>query len=606
MATTSYTAPFTLDTSDITSLVTLLRRRGKQAPDHIAFHIPTTRPDTLARDLTIPQFLDIVDTIATRLIHDGFRPGDHGCIMASTSFDWALAEWAIWRAGGIVVPIYETSPVSVATHIVDTVNAAVLFTDRDCTGDYADLPLPPCGRITFTEDWADFYGDIPTPADAAQLTAIEATTTREDIATIVFTSGTTGLPQGTTLAHRNLIDLPLSVLHTWREVLPETGSTIIFLPLAHIFARCLEIICISGGVRITYLSQPSELISTLPALTPQFLVVVPRVLEKIATAARAAAQKKGLGRLWAAAERAAISWGRACEDADRTGKPLTVSPLLRAQRQLFDTIFYRRIRNLLGGHVDSMMVGAAPLSPELSLLFRGMGIRLMEGYGLTETTAPLTANPPTGIRSGTAGMIIPGTEIRIASDGEILARGIGVTPGYLDEKSNAEAFVDGFFRTGDLGELTEDGYLTITGRAKNVLVTAGGKTVSPARWEAVIESHPLVSHAMMVGDNEPYLSAVLVVDREELSTWTATTGVDIEIPEDALSFEVTHPEVLDSLKTMWEKANAAVARSETVKKISVVAINAQAEATLITPTLKLKRNEAKKLFAPIIARFYGK
>lgn len=605
MSLTEFSTPVAVERPDLPWSVALIRERARLAPKHIAFHVPATRTAP-ARNYTLPEFLGLASRVAIGLRERGFQPGDAAAIMAATSFDWALAEWSTWIAGGVVVPIYETSPAATADTIITATKARVLFADADRAPLLTDLELD-FGVVTFTDSWIYDFAPEPTAEELRTLETI--TRSRDDVASIVFTSGTTGEPHGTKVLHRNFVDLVLNVQYAWKSILNEDGSTVIFLPLAHVLARGLQMICMWAGMRVTYMSQPAQLIKSLPALQPTFLVVVPRVAEKIVAAVRSNAESKHLGKLWNQAERTAEEWGCLNEEADRLSTPINqlASFGLRARHALFDRLFYKRIRSLLGGKLEFMLAGAAPLAPSYSLIFRGFGLPIMEGYGLTETTAPMSGNRPGAIRSGTVGQLVPGTSVRIADDGEILVRGIGVTPGYIDDGHTASAFTDGYFHTGDLGTLSDDGFLTVTGRAKDVLITAGGKNVYPARWEAKVEEDPLVSHAMIVGDRQPYLSAIVVLERSEIESWFEAEGIDMpEIPENLGALELKQPQIMERLKELMASANETVSRAEAVKKIRAVVVDLPTEAALLTPTLKLKKKEAIARFEQIVADLYGR
>lgn len=616
--------PALVERPDINSTITLIHERANAAPSHIAFR---TKDGKQTRDYTLPQFLELVDGVARGLIDRGFEHGDRAAIMASTSFEWAVAEFAIWRAGGVVVPIYETTPVPRALEIATDASVRVIFVDDgvpseidQASTDFGTWQLKGTSRQSLSHFSRPASEDLD-----AELESRRQATERTDVASIVYTSGTTGEQKGARITHANFVDLVLNVQAAWKDVLNEDGRTVIFLPLAHVLARGLQMICMWAGMRVTHMSEPTELIAALPELKPTFLVVVPRVMEKILGAVAGKARKKGLGKVWRAAEQTAIAWGKACEVADRRSNEssraaanntsvtgiISTSPQpanhsltnasrslaniprsLRIRHAVFDKLFYARIRKLLGGDIEFLLSGAAALNPDTSLAFRGMGIPIMEGYGLTETTAPMAGNRPGNIRSGTVGQPVPGTTVRIADDGRILVKGIGVMDGYVKQEHTEAAFVDGFFDTGDLGLLDDDGFLTINGRLKDVLVTAGGKTVSPARWEAQLENDPLIAHAVMVGENKPYLGALIILDKTELQAWVEEHGdLMAQLVGDG-PVEVDHPAVVDHVKKLVASANETVARSETVKAIRTVIVDVTAESGLLTPTLKIKRNEA--------------
>lgn len=581
-----------LATSQPRNPLALIRERARQHPHHIAFHLPHPAGDI---QLTLGDFLTHVERVASALLNLGLQRGEAVCLLAATSYGWAVVEWATWRAGGVVVPIYETSPASTVAQIAQDTNARILFADAAAMARTqqvgSEVRIVQLGE---RDDVVRDFGRQPTHAKLAQLQAREPD--RDDLATIVFTSGTSGHPQGTRILHRNFVDLVLNVQAAWQDVLHDQGRTVIFLPLAHVLARGLQTICMWAGMRITYLAQPAELILQLPQLKPTFLVVVPRVLEKIENAAATAAAAKRLGRfslalVWRDATRTAIAWGQYQEDLDAGLQP-SVSRLLRCKHGLYDKLFYRRLRAMLGGHIEFLLSGGARLGPRLSLLFRGMAIPVMEGYGLTETTAPLAGNRPGRVRSGTVGELVPGTQVRIAPDGVVWVRGVGVSPGYLDPTQTAAMHVDGWFNTGDLGTLSTDGYLTITGRSKDTIVTSGGKTIHPQAWEAQVEADPRIEHAVVIGEGRPYLVAVAV-----LAPDSATPPGHARV--------VTEPEVRQAVAQVVAQANETVSRAESVRRFLVVSADLSAEGGLTTPTQKLRRQALLARFSTELRDLYS-
>ncbi|MFD0759332.1 AMP-dependent synthetase/ligase [Arthrobacter ulcerisalmonis] len=415
----------------------------------------------------------------------------------------------------------------------------------------------------------------------------------DTVATIVYTSGTTAAPKGALITHGNFVGQVLNVAAAYSAVVREGGNTIIFLPMAHVLARGLQLICLANGMRIAHLADPREVVPALGALRPTFLVMVPRVLQKIQASAAGAAAQKRLGRVWAAAQRTAVEWGRFAEahDAD----PTVSAPLgLRARHAVFDKLFYRRLRALVGGRLDYLLSGAAALDAELSLFFRGLGLPVIEGYGLTETTAPLTGNLPGAIKAGTVGVPMPGTTVRLTDQGEVLARGVGVFAGYRRAADNAAAFTDGFFHTGDLGELDAQGRLTIKGRLKDVIVTAGGKTVSPSIWEGYVEGDPLVAHAVMVGEGKPYLGGLVLLDPESVAAWAEREGfaelTALKIPDDGGAIQIDDARLLTAIGQAVSAANAKIARSEQVRRFVLLLADLSEANGNVTPTMKLKRN----------------
>jgi long-chain acyl-CoA synthetase len=585
------------------NITDLLVRRAQTAPDHAAFDVATGGDRW--RQVSTADFLAEVRTLAKGFIAAGILPGDALAILASTRYDWAVADLAAWFAGAVVVPVYETSaPGQVAGIVRDAgvvlgvggteaqtrlLADAFAETGSGALGAFAMDPRERVGTGIRTLDDLRARADEVTDAD---LERHRISADLDSAATIVYTSGTTGEPKGAVLTHRNFLGQVLNIAAAYGEVVREDGNTIIFLPLAHVLARGLQLICLASGMRIAHLSDTTAVVETLSVLRPTFLVVVPRVLERIQGAAAAKADAAHLTRVWHAAVRTARDAGFAGE---RGAAPSTS---LRLRRRLFDRLFYARLRTVMGGRVDYVLSGGARLDPEVSLFFRGLGVPVIEGYGLTETTAPLTGNLPGDIRAGTVGRPLPGSTVKISEQGEILAKGIGVFRGYRNPAHDEDAFVDGFFRTGDLGRLDEDGRLIIDGRLKDVIVTSTGKTVVPAPWEFAVESNPLISHAVMVGEGRSYLSALILVDTEAV---TARTGEPAAVDRDLR--EITDARLRAEIQQSIDAANARVARSEQVRRFTLVATDL-ADTAIITPTLKIKRRVLLERGAAVIDALY--
>ncbi|MFK4762606.1 AMP-dependent synthetase/ligase [Microbacterium sp. ZW T5_45] len=577
----------------------LLVARADAAPDHIAFEVAT---DAGAwRPVTTRAFSDEVRALAKGFIAHGIRPGDPIAIMAPTRYEWAVADLAAWFAGAVVVPIYETSSPTQVCAIVADAGVRLAIGGTSAHTEVLQAALAHAGHVTLGA-WTMDAGASAASASGTLDDLVESgvgvsdddletrrtSAGQQDPATIVYTSGTTGEPKGVVLTHRNFLGQVLNIAAAYREIVTDTGNTVIFLPLAHVLARGLQLICLASGMRIAHLADPTTVVATLDTLRPTFLVVVPRVLQKIEAAAAAKAADKGLARVWDRARSTAVAWGRRAERMD-AGRRIPRDLGLRLRHRLFDALFFRRLRAVMGGRVGYILSGGAALDAELSLFFRGIGVPVIEGYGLTETTAPLTGNLPGRIASGTVGSPLPGLTVRISDEGEVLARGVGVFDGYRDPAHDADAFVDGFFRTGDLGRLDEQGRLILEGRLKDVIVTSNGKTIVPTRWESAVESDPLVSHAVMAGEGKPYLSALLVLDAEQTLAWADAAGISFSATAESGIRSVDDPALRARLQQSVDAANALVARSEQVRRFSVVLADLD-DRTLVTPTLKLKRS----------------
>lgn len=609
--------PMLVDVDGYRNITDLLTRRAAAAPAHVAFERPA-ESGALSdpwQPVTTQEFLHEVTLLAKGFIAAGIAPGDAIAIMSATRYEWAVADLAAWFAGAVVVPIYDTASSTQVTAIVRDaeVRAAIggsleqlRILQSACDAAAADvrgiwaMTLAPGGSSS--PSLADLSARGAHVADEV-LERRRTAAGPDSPATIVYTSGTTGEPKGAILTHRNFLGQVLNIAAAYREVVRPSGNTVIFLPLAHVLARGLQLICIAIGMRIAHLANPADVVASLPTLRPTFLVVVPRVLEKVQAAAAERARNMRLRGPWRAASATAVAWGRHAEerDANQAG---AASLGLRLRRAFWDRLFYAKLRAVLGGRVEYILSGGASLDAQLSVFFRGIGVPIVEGYGLTETTAPLTGNLPGKIRSGTVGMPLPGLTVRISAQGEILARGIGVCSGYRDPAHNAESFVDGFFRTGDLGSLDDEGRLTLLGRLKDVIVTSGGKTIVPTVWENAAAAHPLVSHAVMVGEGRPYLSALLLLDPEEVTAWAGRTGHDAVCTAGSGFDEVTDARLRAELGATIEAANALVSRSEQVRRYTLVCADLN-DSTLITPTMKVKRRAVLERGSHAVDRLYS-
>ena len=596
----------------------LLARRARQAPRHVAFEVPDAAGSitTPWRQVTTVEFESQVRALAKGLIAVGLQPGQSVAVMSPTRYEWAVADLAAWYAGAVVVPIYETSAQPQVTAILADadVRLAIAGTAAHAallrTG-LAQPGLRPLGVWSIDPDPGADLADLVARGAGIADDVVEHRRGQaglDSVATIVYTSGTTAAPKGALITHGNLVGKVLSVADAYTEVVREDGNTVIFLPLAHVLARGLQLICLTKGMRIAHLADPRDVVPAVAVLRPTFLVVVPRVLQKVQAAAAAAAASRHLGPVWAAAQRTAIEWGRHSEaaDADPGVRP---GRRLRLRHRLFDRLFYSRLRDKLGRRIDYLLSGAARLDTDLSLFFRGIGLPVVEGYGLTETTAPLTANLPGAIRSGTVGVPLPGTELRISEEGEVLARGVGVFPGYHNPADNAAAFVDGWFRTGDLGALDATGRLTLLGRLKDVIVTSGGKTISPALWESQVEADPLVAHAVMVGEGKPYLGGLVLLDPESVQQWAERAGIGdqvrLPVPGRGAVSLVEDSRLVAAVAAAIGAANAQLARSEQVRRFALLLADLSDIGGIVTPTLKMKRAAFTDRVRDIVESLYA-
>ena len=613
-----FSTPLLVEPSSHRNATELLMQRFRTSPDHVAFEVrtPGGAVTDLWRQVTTRQFVEEVRALAKGLIAAGLQPGESLAIMSPTRYEWAVADMAAWFAAAVVVPVYETSALPQVAAVLD--DAAVRLAIAGTAGHALLLEqgFEEAGRTSL----GVWTMDARPGADLAELaqrgaavpdSAVEERRLLPDldtVATIVYTSGTTAAPKGALITHGNFVGQVLNVGAAYTGVVREGGNTVIFLPMAHVLARGLQLICLANGMRIAHLSDPKDVVPALGVLKPTFLVVVPRVLQKIQASAAAAAAQKHLGRVWAAAQRTAVEYGRFAEahDADASVR----APFgLRARHAVFNRLFYARLRALVGGRLGYLLSGAAALDAELSLFFRGLGLPVIEGYGLTETTAPLTGNMPDAISAGTVGVPMPGTTVRISDRGEVLARGVGVFAGYRRPADNQDTFTDGYFRTGDLGELDELGRLTLKGRIKDVIVTAGGKTVTPAIWEGYVEGDPLVAHAVMVGEGKPYLGGLVLLDPESVTAWAERQGIadlaGLRIPDDGGTIQIEDARLLSTIGKAVSAANAKLARSEQVRKFVLLLADLSEANGMVTPTMKLKRTAFTERVRHIVENLYA-
>ena len=552
------------------------------------------------RPMRTADFVEDVKAVAKGLIASEVAPGDVVAILSRTRYEWALADWAIWWAGGVSVPIYESSSPSQIQWIAS--DSAAKFALVESTRHKEDMEsvrgeLPALQRIGVLED--GILEDLRQRGAGISDEELESRRTArrlEDVATIIYTSGTTGRPKGAELTHANFVDTTRSAVTLLGEtVLPSGSRLLMFLPMAHVFARLITVLAAAWPVTTAFTPDTKNLLPDLAAFKPTFLLAVPRVFEKVYNGAEAKAIASGKGRIFGAAAKTAIDYSTALAD----GKvPLTLS----LKHKLFDRLVYGTLREAMGGQVKWAVSGGAPLGARLSHFFRGIGVTVLEGYGLTETTAPICVNLPWDVRPGTVGPPLPGSSVAIDDSGELLVKGVMVFKGYHNNpEATAESLKDGWFHTGDLGSLADDGSITITGRRKEVIVTAGGKNVSPAQLEDQLRSHPLVSQCVVIGDQKPFVAAILTLDAEMLPTWLKNNGK----PEMSLTQAAEDPEIRAELQKVVDRANESVSRAESIRSFVVIDSDFTEENGYLTPSLKLKRNVVVKDLAPIIEKIYS-
>lgn len=583
------------DPSD--SLADLPGRNAEKNPQRVAF---TVKEAGAWRDVTAAQFNHDVRALAKGLIAQGLQAGDRLAIMARTRYEWTLLDFATWAAGGVPVPIYETSSAEQVEWIVEDSGTRFLVVE---TAKHAAVAEEARGNLTTLEQvFVIDNGDLDTLTAGGsqvgdeQLDERIASQERSSLATIIYTSGTTGRPKGCELTHDNFLGLAENATAKLGDVVQrEDASTLLFLPLAHVFARFIEVLAISAEARMGHSADIANILDDFQSFRPTFILAVPRVFEKIFNKANETATADGKGKIFAKAAETAIAWS---EGKDSGSIPLKV----KVQHAVFDKLVYSKLRAKMGNQVEYAVSGGAPLGTRLGHFFRGIGVTILEGYGLTETTAPATVNLPDKVKIGTVGPPLPGVSVRIGEDGEILIKGLNVLRGYHDnESATADAIRDGWFSTGDLGELDEDGYLKITGRKKEILVTAGGKNVAPGVLEDRLRAHPLISQCLVVGDGKPFIAALVTLDEEMLPGWAANNGLGSLTVEQARTNET----VLAEIQGAVDEANKAVSKAESIRKFSVLAEDFTEDNGTLTPSMKLKRNVIMRDFEDEVEGLYG-
>ncbi|MGD1222810.1 long-chain fatty acid--CoA ligase [Streptomyces krungchingensis] len=565
------------------------------------------------KDVSAAEFAAQVLAVAKGLIAEGLVPGDRIAIMARTTYEWTLLDFAAWAAGLVTVPVYPTSSVFQTRWILQDSGAVALATE---SVSQAAALGPELDRMPdLRHMWVFEKGHVERLAELGRQVPDQEVTVRrgvlgpDTLATLIYTSGTTGRPKGCVLTHGNFfaeVDNAIELLHPiFKAKTSDAASTLLFLPLSHVFGRMVAIACLRARVKIGHAPslQTEDLLADLASFKPTFLLAIPYVLEKVFNTGRATAERMGRGASFDRAAGIARRYGEAVE-ARQHGTGPGPSRSLRAARALYDPLVYRRIRNALGGRVRYAICGGSPLGRRLAAFYAGAGIEIYEGYGLTETTAAATVTPPQKPRLGTVGWPLPGTRVRIAADGEILLSGGQLFRGYWDPHAGGvvDAAPDGWFATGDLGELDDGGYLAITGRKKEILITAGGKNVAPAPLEDWLRSHPLIAQCMVVGDRRPYVSALITLDPEGVAHWRRMNGKHA-VPAELLTDDA---QLLAILQRAVDDANRLVSRPESIRRFTVLPGDFTEEAGHLTPSMKLRREAIARDFADAIEGLYAK
>jgi len=579
----------------------LVTRRAAEQPS--AVMLRRKAADGTWSDVTAAQFKNEVHALAKGLIAAGIEVGDRVALMSHTRYEWTLIDYALWTAGAVVVPIYETSSAEQAEWILVNSAARAVIVETD---GFAGLISDARERLPALEHLWLLDSDVPALTAAGGDVTAETLDGRAksrgaaDIATIIYTSGTTGRPKGCELTHENLLAAvrnafmgPLASIHA-----DGTASTLLFLPLAHVFARVIEVGTLEAGIVLGHCPDMDDLLPDLGSFKPTFVLAVPRVFEKVYNGAEARAIGEGKGKIFARAARDAVAYSESLDSPGGAGLRL------RLEHALFDRLVYGKLRAALGGRAEWAISGGAALAPRLGHFFRGVGVSILEGYGLTETTAPVSVNRPDRQKIGSVGQPLPGVAVRIADDGEILVRGKSIFPAYWhDEAATKDAFTtDGYYATGDIGELDDEGFLTITGRKKEMIVTAGGKNVAPSVLEDRMRMHALISQCMVVGDGRPFVGVLVTIDAETFGPWKERHGK----PADATVADLRDdPDLKAEVQAAVDDANKAVSRAESIRKFRILDGDFTQEQGHLSAKLGIKRSVLAKEFAHEIEALYS-
>jgi len=553
-------------------------------------------------DITSVEFLGEVRALAKGLMANGLEPGQRIGIMSRTRYEWTLLDYAVWYAGAISVPVYETSSAEQLEWILTDSGAVALVVESLKNKRLFDDVATRTPEVR--QCWVIDSDDLSTLAAAGisitdeALEDRRATLTPDSVATLIYTSGTTGRPKGCVLTHKNFMFEVQNVVHGLPDVfLQKDSSTLLFLPIAHVFGRAIQHGCVLARVRMGHSPDITNLLQALAAFKPTFLLAVPRVFEKVYNSSQQKAVAAGKGHIFDTAAQVAIDYSTAQD----TGRP---GIMLSLKHKLFDKLVYSKLRAALGGNVEWAISGGAPLGARLGHFYRGIGITILEGYGLTETTAAVTVNRPDALRIGSVGQPIPGTIARVAEDGELLWKGAQVFPGYWNNPEATSEVIDseGWFHSGDLGEIDDDGFVSITGRKKEILVTAGGKNVAPVVLEDCIRAHWIVSQCMVVGDAQPFIAALVTIDRDMLPAWLSMHNKPADTTLESL---LNDDELRASVQEAIDDANKAVSQAEAIKKFTILPVDWTEAGGQLTAKLSLKRGVVMQESADEVAALYS-
>ena len=590
-----YSTPLTTEIPATGNLTDDVVTNAREAGSQVVF---SRRVSGEWRDVTAAEFLAQVGAVAKGLIAAGIEPGDRVGLMSKTRYEWTLLDYAIWFAGAVTVPVYETSSVEqVAWILRDSGARAVVAEGPPHLARVAEVrsELQELNHVWSIEDnGIDVLTRLGADISDDQLEARRTTATPLDLATLLYTSGTTGRPKGCMVTHGNfMFELGVAV-DELEELFSDGASTLLFLPLAHVFARIIQVGAVKKRVRLAHSSDILHLVEDLGSFQPSFVLAVPRVFEKVFNTASQRATADGRGRIFDRAADTAIAYSRGLDK----GRP---SLSVRARHALFSRLVYGKLLDTLGGRCRYAVSGGAPLGERLGHFYRGIGLTVLEGYGLTETTGAVTVNLPHEHKVGSVGRPLPGTAVRVADDGELLFRGGQVFAGYwANEDATREALQrDGWLHTGDVGEVDDEGFVRITGRKKEILVTAGGKNVAPAVLEDRLRAHHLVSQCMVVGDGQPFIAALVTLDADTVPLWAESHGKSKRLAD-----LVDDPDLRAEIDSAVEEANKAVSKAESIRRFAILAEDWTEEGGQLTPSLKVKRSVVMRELRDDVSALY--
>ena len=596
-----YSVPASFTVGENDNIVGAVYSHERDDPDHVIFQ---RLVDGSWVDVTCAQAAQQIRSAAKGLIAAGVAPGDRVAILSATRYEWPILDFAILSVGAVTVPIYETSSAEQVQFVLSDSGAVAAFAETDehagrIEQQRATLPalqsvycIDGSGAAAL-EELAEAGREVDDAAVEERLAGIRSA----DPATLIYTSGTTGRPKGCQLTHSNLLYEIRGAKACFPDHLAKGEKLLIFLPLAHVLARALTIGAFTNGVTLGFTSDIKNLVPMFSVFQPTLVVSVPRVFEKVYNTAEQNAENDGKGKIFTIAAETAIAWS----EAQDTGGPGLV---LRLKHAVFDKLVYGKLRAALGGHCHAAISGGAPLGARLGHFYRGVGLSIYEGYGLTETSAAITVNRVGELRVGSVGKLLPGNSMYLGEDGELMVKGGVVFGGYWgNEEETNKVFTDGWFHTGDLGSVDEDGFLTIVGRKKEIIVTAGGKNVAPALLEDRLRAHPLISQAMCVGDAQPYIAALITIDTEAFPGWKERHHKDSEA---SVSDLVDDPDLRSEIELAVKEANQAVSKAEQIRKFRVLPVDFTEDTGELTPTLKVKRKIVAEKFAADIDALYAK